>query len=653
MIAMDSAIIAKLTTRYKASPCWILRIILPGGSKWFSSTAIVNPAILWQSKITSITDITRTMTANHSATSGEVSVSIDDTDGTLRDLIKQNTFFKAPAELSLTFVNEDGTQLTNGSSAVSANIFTGVLKVPLEWREDSRIITVTIESSLNTSKTISKPDPVTFGSNESLSSQGEWPVAIGCAIWTSDIFLERMQTYVVNADTYITGYPVVVNTTPNVVGAPDGTKGIRAVSTIGDWEQVFDYSFDKTFSAAGPRLTNGASPATLKQGEILRLAFVSTAHKSFWFKCLMNRYTGQYFNATYGVPPGYNFSMMLHYLQDDKHEALIMTGSPAGLGLTNATYEGYKIGTADLPGATNQYCGLRINFDPIMLESWYRSIDVKEFRDIIFYTTNSLRIRHVLREFLEMFCGASCGTSLTSTTYDSIYPTNQVSDIGLMTETGQDAFKVAEQFCLELGVTIRQNGSGLIEMRPAKDTTVDFTINYSYVKLGSIVISETDQDAVYTMFTLYANVAKVYDARRNPDGIEISTTDMSFTYSNNVSTYGTIEYPPIEAVAAAYIRNININALKHFGYRKSNRWLNVELTLIRVGVRIEVFDIVQLDLPNEIPLASGTVRGRVISVSTSPESILTKLKIEVAIKAGSANSSGLYTEDAAYWNGPA
>jgi hypothetical protein len=651
MIAFDSAITDKLNTRFRTHPCWIFSWDL--NVDLYSASAAKLSGVPLYNRIVSIGNLSKVASADGSAAVGEIELTFDDTDGTMREVLKKTNLHLRKASLHFTFLDESGNIIMNAanSSQIYPAVFAGVLKVPSFWAEDSRTITLSIVSVLSQENKIKKPTTVTFGSNESITDQDEWPACIGDGLWAAKIALERSQIYVTNVDASAAILPVTIPSTPNVVGAPDGVRGVRCIGKLPDGrDKLVVFVFDKNSPSTGPRLTSGSDICDISTGTKLYLSNIGTSYKSWWTKWILNRYTGQYFTAAIGNGPGFNHS--LAFDNSTKIEQISITASE--LGLTALTTEGYKIGSADLSGNTNQYAGIRLNYDPIIWESFGYQVNFRKFLHVEISVINSgLRFRQVLREFLEVFGGLTCGTSLTSSLYDSAYPANQTAYTGICTETGQDVIKNAEQVCKELGFVLFENTLGQIEFRPLKYSTADYTLTYSTIKLGSIKISESSEAEVITTFKLNSIFGQLYNLSDNPDGAaSVLPSDISYEYTNNTSLFGKREVV-INSKTASYIRQININGLKHYGYLKSNRWLQLEVTVVKVGLQLQLFDVIQVSLPNEIPMASGVCRGRLISNSTNPETLESTLKIELAIKAGSANSGGLYTEDAAYWNGPA
>lgn len=84
-------------------------------------------------------------------------------------------------------------------------------------------------------------------------------------------------------------------------------------------------------------------------------------------------------------------------------------------------------------------------------------------------------------------------------------------------------------------------------------------------------------------------------------------------------------------------------AIAAYAYKKSNRWRHITISVPKIGVLFNVFDIVTVNYPK---FNLENIRGRIFKITTDPKTLVSTIEVELAVKVGTS------VEDPAYWQGP-
>ena len=136
MRSISAGGLAKLATRYGIEPITIVEVDWTDVTFSYSDRTV--GAI--PGRIIEISDFDDVVSISGSSTSGEVTITLDDTDGSIKTLFNTNDFHKRPARVYQYF---SGLDLTD-----KFLVFSGKVNTPISWNERDRTLTFTIISHI-------------------------------------------------------------------------------------------------------------------------------------------------------------------------------------------------------------------------------------------------------------------------------------------------------------------------------------------------------------------------------------------------------------------------------------------------------------------------------------------------------------------------
>jgi hypothetical protein len=250
MRTISAAGVAAITQKLGAEPITIIAVDWVDGKVSLYADRTVESI---QGKIVQVSDLDDAMSLAGNASSSQLTVVLDDTDGTLKAILDQHDPHHRPARVYQSFTGLDEQFL----------LFDGVLMSPITWSERDRTVTLTIVSQLEDQECGFATGDAAVGVVPDVGLNEAWPMVFGHVDENKAVRLQLPVSGTILQPVGVLGGEELMLTAPDEPGIEFVLSAYKTLSQMDFLKQLADTYSSAGISAAMSYTWSGATPVTL------------------------------------------------------------------------------------------------------------------------------------------------------------------------------------------------------------------------------------------------------------------------------------------------------------------------------------------------------------------------------------------------------